>query len=150
MARQITPEQFLALLETATADAHLTAALALHETMSAVALEAKGYIGHELNEWKPLADSTIAEKEHLGYVGQESATDPLLRTGELRKSIELEVDAASLTGVVGSNDKIAIYQELGTEKIPPRPFLSTSMFRAQPVAEHLFGNATVKLLSPKR
>jgi phage gpG-like protein len=147
--KTLTPQQFVNLLERAVVRAPIVAAVALTETMEAVAVEAKSYIGHEMPGWAPLAESTVAEKQRLGYTGHLSPTDPLLRTGEMRESIGSSVDAATLTGVVGSTDKLAAFQELGTAHIPPRPFLSTSMFRAQPAAELFFGRAAVALLTPK-
>lgn len=111
-------------------------------TFSAVQ-KARRYIGHEMPEWAPLAESTIAEKERLGYVGQVSATDPLLRTGEMRDSIEGVVDG--LTGVVGSDSKKALWQEFGATgvgrgragTIPPRPFIGLAMLEASEEVEPL-------------
>src|SRR5574340_1454777 len=67
--------------------------------------------------WAPLADSTEAEKARLGY----PVDAPLLREGDLRDSIEHEVEG--LEAVIGSKSEIAEYQEFGTEHIPPRPFI---------------------------
>ena len=67
----------------------------MQHVMDGAAQEAKDFIGHELAEWKPLAPSTIAEKERLGFTGQVSATDPLLRTGDMRDSIEAMSEATS-------------------------------------------------------
>jgi hypothetical protein len=147
--KTLTVQQFINHLERAVTRAPVVAAVALTETMEAVAVEAKAYIGHEMPGWPALAPSTVAEKERLGYTGHLSPTDPLLRTGEMRESISAEVDAVTLTGVVGSTDPVAVFQELGTPHIPPRPFLSTAMFGAQPVAELFFGRAAVSLLTPK-
>jgi phage gpG-like protein len=49
---------------------------------------------------------------------------PWLRTGALRASIDHRTDADS--AVVGSDDPVAVDQELGTLRIPPRPFLATT------------------------
>jgi hypothetical protein len=143
--------QFAEMLERAAIESPAAASLALKATLDAVTLEAKGYIGHELPEWPPLADSTIAQKGRLGFVGHLSATDPLLRSGDMRASIANEV--AGLEGVVGSPDKVALWQELGTHNsksgnIPPRPFLALAASRSAPVAEIFFGEAAVRLLSP--
>ncbi len=142
----ISETQFLALLERATAETPIAAAGALTETMEALKVEARAYIGHELPEWPPLAASTVAEKERLGYVGHVSETDPLLRTGHLRESIEVSIDG--LTGVLGSTEPVALWQELGTSRIPPRPFLSLALFHSQPIAAPLFGRALMKVLTP--
>lgn len=85
---------------------------------------AKDLIGQQLTSWPALADSTVAEKQRLGFTGRLSATDPLLRTGEMRDSISHVVDGRR--AVIGSDDPVAIYQETGTSRIPPRPFLSTA------------------------
>jgi HK97 gp10 family phage protein len=67
--------------------------------------------------WPELADSTKGDRARQGF----AENDPLLRTGALRDSIErMVVDSV---GYVGSNSDIAVYQELGTEKMPPRSFL---------------------------
>ena len=47
---------------------------------------------------------------------------PWLRTGKLRDSIGVqETDSGA---VVTSTSEIAVHQELGTRRIPPRPFLA--------------------------
>ncbi len=135
--------EFLNLLERATAESPIAAAGALTETMEALKVEAKAYIGHELPEWPPLAASTVEEKERLGYTGHVSTTDPLLRTGKMRELIEVSIEG--LTGVLGSTDPVALWQELGTARIPPRPFLSLALFHSQPIADPIFGRALARL-----
>lgn len=93
-----------------------------------IAREAKDLIGTEYAGWVALADSTIAEKQRLGYAGHVSATDPLLRTGELRASIQ--VSAHGYEANVGTNDPVAEYQEFGTGRIPARPFMAPAAYRA--------------------
>lgn len=139
--------QFADMLERGAAESPAALSVALKLTLDAVTLEARGYIGHEISEWAPLAPSTIAQKTRLGYVGHLSATDPLLRTGEMRGSVENTV--AGFEGVVGSGDKVALYQELGTSRIPPRPFIGLAASRSRPVAEIFFGQAAMRLLSPR-
>ena len=93
---------------------------------------AKSLIGTEDEVWPPLADATVEEKQRLGFVGQVSWTDPLLRTGQLRDSIEAKtkVTTPGRSAVdIGSDDPVAEWQEFGTRAIPPRPFLSTAVFR---------------------
>lgn len=89
--------------------------------------EAQQLIGTEYEKWAPLAASTVAEKQRLGYTGRISATDPLYRTGELRATIGASWDEHHAR--VGSNDPIAAYQEFGTARIPARPFLGAAAFR---------------------
>lgn len=67
--------------------------------------------------WAPLAESTQAERARLGYPEDE----PLLRDGTLRDSIQYRVGVGEAQ--IGSDLDIAVYQELGTDKIPPRSFL---------------------------
>ena len=94
-------------------------------------------------EWAALKETTIYEKTRLGYVGQVSATDPLLRTGMMRESIEGA--AEGLTGVVGTDDPKAKWQEFGatrvgrnrTGTIPPRPFIGMAMMEAAEESELL-------------
>jgi hypothetical protein len=100
--------------------------LAVEETVQEAASTARGYIGQERPEWIPLAAKTIAEKQRLGFVNQVSPTDPLLRTGAMRRSIRAE--ARGLTGQVTSDDPVALWQDQGTEtaagdvRIPARHF----------------------------
>jgi hypothetical protein len=121
--------------------------LAEHEHNAlTIAAEAAEYIGHELPEWPPLAPSTVEQKQRLGYVGRISATDPLLRTGEMERSIEGRADADGF--VIGSSSKIALYQEMGTSRIPPRPFMALAMQRN---IEHLaerYDRLGVRILVP--
>jgi hypothetical protein len=144
-------EQFANMLDRAEVESPAAAALALKETLAAVTVEARSYIGHEMPQWAPLAPSTIAEKSRLGYTGRLSATDPLLRTGEMRDSIENT--QAGLEGVVGSNDPVALWMEMGTHRsggaIPPRPFLALAASRSGPVMEVFFGRAASRLLAPR-
>ena len=87
--------------------------------------------------WAELADSTKAQRVALGY----SENDPLLRSGELRDSIGHEV--AGLEAVVGSTDDVMVYQELGTETIPPRPVLGPAAIRSEAVIQRMIGEAAV-------
>lgn len=105
------------------------------------------FIGHEMPEWLALAPATIEEKERLGYVDQVSATDPLLRTGAMRDSIKIEIEGLEMA--VGSTDKIAAYQEVGTAHIPPRPFLALAGSRSLEYAgAEKLGETAVELLTP--
>jgi phage gpG-like protein len=67
--------------------------------------------------WANLAESTVADRLRKGF----TPDDPLLRTGELRDSIRHQVRGT--TASIGTPDIVALYQEQGTSKIPPRPFL---------------------------
>ncbi|HEX3350111.1 MAG TPA: hypothetical protein VHS58_18635 [Acetobacteraceae bacterium] len=47
---------------------------------------------------------------------------PWERTGALHASIGSDADTSR--AVIGSSDPVAVYQELGTARVPPRPFLA--------------------------
>jgi phage gpG-like protein len=118
--------------------------------LEGAAEEAKAFIGHELEEWQPLAPSTVAEKQRLGYTGQISETDPLLRTGRLRDSLRAEAESTSAgaTGIVGSDDPVAVWQEFGTPHIPPRPFIGPTGISIVARAHVAFGEMAVRALTP--
>ena len=99
---------------------------------SKIERDAKEIIGHyqrsdtgPFPEWEELAPSTKADRVSKGF----TPNDPLLRTGELRDSIGHEVRGRSVA--IGSDLDIAIYQEMGTATIPPRPFLRIAAFRSK-------------------
>lgn len=77
----------------------------------------------EFVAWSPLADSTIAAKEKSSSFDLNGDGNPLLVTGAMRNSIEHTVIGTEGVAHIGSNSDIAVYQELGTDKIPPRSFL---------------------------
>ncbi len=88
-------------------------------------------------EWPELADSTKDERARLGF----SENDPLLRTGELRDSIERQVEG--LEAQIGSADERMAFHEFGTSKMPARPVLGPAAFRNKEVIQKLVGAAVV-------
>ena len=92
-------------------------------------------------DWAPLADSTEAEKVRLGY----EPDAPLLRTGEMKESIEATVEKNE--AVVGSNDEKLKYHEFGTEKMPPRPVLGPAAHFSSPRILAQFGKTTFAWLA---
>jgi hypothetical protein len=58
----------------------------------------------------------------------------------------MRVEGQEMT--VGSNDPVALYQEMGTSKIPPRPFISKSAVDNLPFAEDTLGQTAAALLTP--
>lgn len=104
--------------------------------------EAKALIGTEDEAWPPLADSTIEEKQRLGFTGKVSGTDPLLRTGEYRASIQVG-DVTPEHSFVGTDDPIARFQEFGTSRIPPRPVIGTAIFREEEKIKATIGEAMI-------
>jgi hypothetical protein len=106
---------------------------------------AAAYIGTYQQSWPQLAESTIKSKAAAGF----AVPAPLLETGEMRDSIRHEVDPILLELVVGSNDLRALWQELGTSRIPPRSFLGLAMAHSMPFAAETFGKIAVKILTEK-
>jgi phage gpG-like protein len=78
-----------------------------------VAAEARRVLGTEGYDWPALSPATLAHKMQQGM---------LLESGALRASIEWNSNGNE--GHVGSNFDRAVFHELGTSKIPPRPFLA--------------------------
>lgn len=72
---------------------------------------AKGAIGTYQFGWTPLGAAAV--KKH--------ADTPLLDTGALRESISHNTSGTE--GWVGTDSPYAVFQELGTKTIPPRPFM---------------------------
>lgn len=68
--------------------------------------------------WAPLAASTLDDKARKGW----PSPSPELRSGELRDSYEKTI-VSNHEAAVGSNSDIAVYQELGTSKMPPRSII---------------------------
>ena len=85
--------------------------------------------------WPPLAESTLEKK---------AADTPLLETGELRDSIRHEVDGD--TARIGSDLDYALYQEVGTSRIPPRSFLMQSAVHHRDEIVHEIGETMVTKL----
>jgi len=123
-------------------------AVALHEGLEHVARAIEKTAKEEIGTyqpdvgpfpaWAPLADATVEDRISQGY----SPDEPLLRTGELRESISHEV--SGLEAVIGSTSDIALYQELGTASIPPRPFLGPAAFRNKTKILETVGIAAVR------
>jgi hypothetical protein len=104
---------------------------------------AKDKIGHlndaagEFPAWKELAESTKRDKERNDYVFN-ADYNPLYREGELRKSINYRLNKTlrNKTLKLGSTSKIMIYQEKGTDRIPPRPVIGPTMFQSIPILNY--------------
>lgn len=93
-------------------------------------------IGH-FDAWPELADSTKADRVAKGF----SENDPLLRSGELRESIKAVHSRTE--AVIGSDSDVAVYQELGTNRIPPRPFLGPAVLHNEELIKRVLGRAFV-------
>lgn len=112
---------------------------ALEEAAVLVEKEAKRSIGTYDYGWPKLAPSTLARK---------SADTPLLETGEMRDSIGHTIVSRDEAQVGSSNDK-AVWHELGTAKVPPRPFLTgAAMHSASQVREIVERRVRTALIKP--
>lgn len=87
--------------------------------------------------WAELAAATKADRLAHGFPENE----PLLRTGDLRDSIGHVVEGHE--AAVGSNSDIAVYQELGTARIPPRSFLAGAAIRKEAEVVAILGEGVV-------
>lgn len=124
-----------------------TGALALkiehhkHEAMEKAAVivetEAKHVLGTHEYGWPPLKPETIARKAN--------GDTPLLETGEMRDSISHEVHGD--TARVGSSSDKALWHELGTSKIPPRPFLQGAVHHKIDEVCAAIGHHVVKVMT---
>jgi hypothetical protein len=130
----------------------------LREGAEIIQAEAKAEIGHIQAEagpfpaWDPLAEATIEGwgghpgKAELGHAPPDY--DPLLRTGEMRDSIEVSADQTN--AAVGSNSDKALWQEFGTPNakhpIPPRSFLGRAAFLKGEEAAKAVGKAVTDAL----
>lgn len=110
---------------------------------------AKAKIGHYQDAappfagWAELADSTKADRVKQGYPEDE----PLLRSGDMRESVGHKVQGNEVT--IGSDSDIAVYQELGTEHIPPRSFLGGAMAEELMEIQRVVGKGAVAALVGK-
>lgn len=119
---------------------------ALEKAAVIVETEAKASIGEYQDAagpfvaWAPLADSTVTEKERLGFGPPDN---PELRTGQMRDGIEHTVQVHGLGGTayVGSDSEVLEYQELGTSKMPPRSILGGALVRKEKEVVEVIGRS---------
>jgi phage gpG-like protein len=119
----MTIEQFVGILQAAAFEHRMHGAkhLALDAIGQMIETEAKRVIGTYTFNWPQLQAATQREREREGF----EPNAPLLRTGELRDSISHQVVSDDEVEI-GSDSKVALFQEFGTSTIPPRPFLMPS------------------------
>jgi hypothetical protein len=101
--------------------------------------------GHYQPGWAPLAESTLKDKAAKGF----PVPSPLKRTGKMAGSYKKEVLLSELALVIGSEDKVALFQEMGTSRIPPRPVLHLALQRSLPFAADVFGEVAMSLMTGK-
>ena len=134
----------VAHLSTMAAAQALTLNRGLKECAVAIEATAKGEFGHYQPEvapfagWVELAERTKADRLALGF----TEDDPLLRSGALRDSVSNQV--SGLEAVVGSTSDIMVYQELGTDKIPPRAVLGPAAIRNKKLIIKTLGHAAAE------
>lgn len=106
-----------------------------------VETEAKRVIGTYDYNWVELADATKEDRVSQGFPENE----PLLRTGEMRDSIEHRVEGDTVH--IGSDNDKAVWQELGTVTIPPRSFLKGAVEHKLAEIEEAIGRTVVAHLA---
>ncbi len=104
--------------------------------------KAKSYPGVGAPGWAALAESTIDDKARKGL----ASPSPLLRNGTLKNSIQHKVEGLSVH--IGSDLQIAAWQENGTSKMPPRPFLSTGLIESEAAIKTELERTLLSLLTP--
>jgi hypothetical protein len=116
---------------------------ALEKAAVIVETEAKRVLGTHDYSWPPLAPSTIARKA--------TGDSPLLETGELRDSIQHHVGHTGAHGGmeadIGSDNDKALWHELGTARVPPRPFLSGAAIHKEHEVVDVIGREMVAFLA---
>lgn len=138
--------EFAAKLGIAAEVAHAGLVAPTETLMKDVAVKAKAVLGTYDYGWQSLAESTMAQRELLGYPKDE----PGLRTGEMRASVEtMAVSTANgAQGLVYSPDVIALWFEMGTKRPqPPRSFLFKSLWLSTLEMDRIFGAFAMKILS---
>ena len=118
---------------------------ALEHAAQIVEREAKRVIGTYDYGWPELSEYTKGDRESQGYEPDE----PLLRTGEMRDSINHVVDEHNLVAHVGSDDMKAVWNELGTKHAPARSFLAGAAHEKEhEVVDHIGRIVHASLVGP--
>lgn len=133
--------QFVAEIPAIERDLHAAGPKIVERACQIVQAHAKRTIGTNQEMWPPLAASTVAEKARRGY----ATPKPLLRTGELRDSIQYTVKGTE--GCVGSDLERALYLEMGTARMPPRSFLRSAAIVSEDKIRRVATAAVVAALS---
>lgn len=113
MSKLFTLLEFAAHLHQVDRNLHEVGPAIIRKACQMVCDEAKRVLGTDGYNWPALSPETLAHKMMPGM---------LLETGAMRDSIGWV--AKGNEGQVGTDSQIAVWQELGTSKIPPRPFLA--------------------------
>jgi hypothetical protein len=140
MAREFSLTGFAGFLTKAVVHYEVEKAHALKKAAKVLQEESQRVIGTYDYGWPELAESTKADRLHKGY----TENDPLLRSGEMRESIEIgPISGGALTTTieVGSNNDKAVWQELGTDRIPARSFLGLAAVKETPEIIEILGGS---------
>lgn len=124
----MTPREFTAYAQRLRTTIKVAAEIGLREAAELVAKDARERLGTYQQDWPPLAETTILEKEREGY----EVPAPLERTGALRDSIRVEQEG--LSAIIGSDHPAAKVHEHGDSHVPPRPFLMPALHSKAPEA----------------
>jgi hypothetical protein len=108
---------------------------------------AREYVGHD-NLWRPLTEDYVSDKKAAGLTGRVSATDTWLLTGATLKSLAATVEGHQ--AVLGAGTDQALWNEVGTAKMQPRPLLAKAMNNATDYAKDVFYETAVALLVPQQ
>lgn len=133
--------EMAAKLASVAIETEIAGQMAVEQAAYIVEVNAKDLIGSDEGQWPALAESTLEDKARQGY----GVPNPLLRTGGLRNSIERTV--GHWRAWVGSNEDVAVWQELGTDKIPPRPFIRYAAMQAEDLIHALTVKAVGRAFS---
>ncbi len=142
----------IARLGTMAAAARAAQRPAMARACAIVQREARDAVGHgeqahgPFPAWPALAEATQRERVREGF----TPDAPLLRSGSLRESIGVAVadsGRGGVEGVVGSESEVAVFQELGTARIPPRSFLGASALRVADQVAGEFGRVVAAALA---
>jgi HK97 gp10 family phage protein len=133
--------EFVAMLPAIERDIQAAGPKIIERACQIVQKRAKANIGREHDDWAPLAPSTIKDKSAHGF----PTPKPLLRTGELRDSIEYTVNGNE--GWVGSDLDKAAWMEFGTSRVPPRPFLGPAVYASEDKIRRLAAAGFIAALS---
>ena len=113
--------------------------------MKHVESEAKRVLGTYEYGWEPLSERTIARH----------GDTPLLEVGQMKAGLQTEVEKTigGAEGLVYSQDKVALWQEMGSVNKqtggfnPPRSFLFKSLLLATPNIAKEFSAFALKLFT---
>ena len=115
--------------------------------MKHVESEAKRVLGTYEYGWEPLSERTKARH----------GDTPLLEVGQMKAGLQTEVitTPGGAEGLVYSQDKVALWQEMGSVNKqtggfnPPRSFLFKSLFLATPFIAKEFSAFALKILTSR-